>query len=90
MSPEDDVTSQKTVIISLISHKYDFTFPQGNAIFKTVFVAFFQGEQLKSRVKKVCVGFHASLYPCPSAATEREEMVKGVRTRLEDLNMVNI
>ncbi|KDR23260.1 V-type proton ATPase 116 kDa subunit a [Zootermopsis nevadensis] len=60
----------------------------GNQIYKTVFAAFFQGEQLKSRVKKVCTGFHASLYPCPSATTEREEMVKGVRTRLEDLNMV--
>jgi V-type H+-transporting ATPase subunit a len=55
-----------------------------------VFVAFFQGEQLKSRVKKVCTGFHASLYPCPSDVAEREEMVKGVRTRLEDLKMVKI
>jgi V-type H+-transporting ATPase subunit a len=53
-------------------------------------VAFFQGEQLKSRVKKVCIGYHASLYPCPSDVAEREEMVKGVRTRLEDLKMVNI
>lgn len=60
----------------------------GNEMIKTVFVAFFQGEQLKSRIKKVCSGFHASLYPCPSSASEREEMVKGVRTRLEDLNLV--
>lgn len=60
----------------------------GNPLYKTVFVAFFQGEQLKSRIKKVCTGYHASLYPCPSAHDEREDMVKGVRTRLEDLNMV--
>lgn len=60
----------------------------GNPLYKTVFVAFFQGEQLKSRIKKVCAGYHASLYPCPAAHEEREEMVKGVRTRLEDLNMV--
>ncbi|CAG4918975.1 unnamed protein product [Colias eurytheme] len=60
----------------------------GNEIYKTVFVAFFQGEQLKSRIKKVCTGFHASLYPCPPSNTERQDMVKGVRTRLEDLNMV--
>ncbi|KAJ9577354.1 hypothetical protein L9F63_006098, partial [Diploptera punctata] len=60
----------------------------GNEIFKTVFVAFFQGEQLKSRVKKVCIGFHATLYRCPNVYSEREEMVKGVRARLEDLNMV--
>lgn len=60
----------------------------GHPIYKTVFVAFFQGEQLKNRIKKVCTGFHASMYPCPSAHTEREEMVKGVRTRLEDLKLV--
>ncbi|XP_046963367.1 V-type proton ATPase 116 kDa subunit a 1 [Vanessa cardui] len=60
----------------------------GNEIYKTVFVAFFQGEQLKSRIKKVCSGFHASLYPCPPSNAERLDMVKGVRTRLEDLNMV--
>ncbi|GAB0096471.1 V-type proton ATPase subunit a [Sergentomyia squamirostris] len=60
----------------------------GNPLYKTVFVAFFQGEQLKSRIKKVCSGYHASLYPCPSGPDEREEMLKGVRTRLEDLNLV--
>ncbi|XP_076171994.1 V-type ATPase subunit a family protein Vha100-2 [Ptiloglossa arizonensis] len=60
----------------------------GNKIYKTAFVAFFQGEQLKSRIKKVCSGFHATLYPCPHSHSERDEMVKGVRTRLEDLNMV--
>ncbi|XP_011497363.1 PREDICTED: V-type proton ATPase 116 kDa subunit a isoform 1 isoform X2 [Ceratosolen solmsi marchali] len=60
----------------------------GNEIYKTAFVAFFQGEQLKSRIKKVCSGFHASLYPCPSSHGERMDMVKGVRTRLEDLNLV--
>ncbi|XP_070498169.1 V-type proton ATPase 116 kDa subunit a 1-like isoform X2 [Chironomus tepperi] len=60
----------------------------GNELYKTVFCAFFQGEQLKNRIKKVCTGFHASLYPCPSEAKERDEMLKGVLTRLEDLNMV--
>lgn len=65
-------------------------FIQGNEIYKTVFVAFFQGEQLKSRIKKVCAGFHASLYPCPNINAERLEMLKGVRTRLEDLNLVSI
>lgn len=59
-----------------------------NEIYKTVFVAFFQGEELKNRVQKVCSGFHASLYPCPSSVAERQEMLKGVRTRLEDLNLV--
>lgn len=31
----------------------------GNPLYKAVFVAFFQGEQLKSRIKKVCTGYHA-------------------------------
>lgn len=57
---------------------------------KTVFVAFFQGEQLKRRIEKVCAGFHASTYPCPSTSGERDEMLKGVRTRLEDLVLVKI
>ncbi|EZA48636.1 hypothetical protein DMN91_001368 [Ooceraea biroi] len=60
----------------------------GNQIYKTVFVAFFQGEQLKARIKKVCAGFHASLYPCPTSPTERQDMLKGVQTRLQDLNLV--
>lgn len=63
---------------------------QGNEIYKTAFVAFFQGEQLKTRIKKVCTGFHASLYPCPTSHAERQEMLKGVRTRLEDLKLVRI
>nr|XP_023024083.1 V-type proton ATPase 116 kDa subunit a [Leptinotarsa decemlineata] len=60
----------------------------GNEYHKTVFAAFFQGEQLKTRIKKVCSGYHASLYHCPNTITEREEMLRGVRTRLEDLNLV--
>lgn len=60
----------------------------GNPLYKTVFVAFFQGEQLKSRIKKVCTGYHASLYPCPNSQEERTDMLKGVCTRLEDLKMV--
>lgn len=61
---------------------------QGKETFKNVFVAFFQGDQLKSRVRKVCAGYHASLYPCPDNYDEREDMLKGVQVRLEDLNMV--
>uniref|UniRef100_A0A0A9YYC6 V-type proton ATPase subunit a n=2 Tax=Lygus hesperus TaxID=30085 RepID=A0A0A9YYC6_LYGHE len=60
----------------------------GNTRLKTVFVAFFQGEQLKSRVKKVCAGFHATMYPCPYSLNERLSMVNEVKTRLEDLTMV--
>ncbi|XP_025270283.1 V-type proton ATPase 116 kDa subunit a [Camponotus floridanus] len=59
-----------------------------NKIYKTAFVAFFQGEQLKTRIKKVCIGFRASLYDCPTSQAKRQEKLKAVRTQLADLNLV--
>jgi V-type H+-transporting ATPase subunit a len=53
-----------------------------------VFIIFFQGDQLKTRVKKICEGFRATLYPCPEAPADRREMAMGVMTRIEDLNTV--
>ncbi|XP_057276530.1 V-type proton ATPase 116 kDa subunit a 4 isoform X2 [Pezoporus wallicus] len=55
---------------------------------KNVFIIFYQGEQLKQKVKKICDGFHATVYPCPESVTERREMLDGVNTRIEDLNTV--
>jgi len=60
----------------------------GNTLYKTVFIIFFQGEELKTRVKKICDGFHASVYPCPESGSERREMLLGVNNRLEDLSTV--
>ncbi|KAH9629848.1 hypothetical protein HF086_011498 [Spodoptera exigua] len=55
-------------------------------VYKSVFIIFFQGDQLKTRVKKICEGFRATLYPCPEAPADRREMAMGVMTRIEDLN----
>ncbi|XP_068716024.1 V-type proton ATPase 116 kDa subunit a 1-like isoform X5 [Montipora foliosa] len=60
----------------------------GDHVNKCVFIIFFQGDQLKSRVKKICEGFRATLYPCPETAAERREMAIGVNTRIEDLQTV--
>ncbi|XP_048237584.1 V-type proton ATPase 116 kDa subunit a 1-like isoform X2 [Haliotis rufescens] len=60
----------------------------GDQVYKSVFIIFFQGDQLKSRVKKICEGFRATLYPCPETQAERREMAIGVMTRIEDLNTV--
>lgn len=60
----------------------------GNELNKIVFVAFSQGEQLLAKVKKVCTGYHATLYSSPSCPEERANMVKGVSTRLEDLKII--
>ena len=60
----------------------------GDQVRKSIFLLFFQGEELKSRVKKVCEGYHASIYPCPDSLVERREMLAGVEVRLEDLDRV--
>ncbi|XP_043216590.1 V-type proton ATPase 116 kDa subunit a1-like isoform X2 [Amphibalanus amphitrite] len=60
----------------------------GEMVNKNVYIAFFQGDQLKSRVKKISEGFRATVYPCPETPTERREMKTGVLTRIEDLNTV--
>ncbi|XP_067909301.1 V-type proton ATPase 116 kDa subunit a 1-like [Heterodontus francisci] len=57
-------------------------------ISKDVFIVFFQGEQFKSKVRKICDGFHATVYPCPETLHERMEMSVGVNMRIEDLHMV--
>ncbi|KAM3927121.1 V-type proton ATPase 116 kDa subunit a 4 [Leptodactylus fuscus] len=55
---------------------------------KNVFIIFYQGEQLKQKIKKMCEGFKATVYPCPESAAERRDMAADVNTRIEDLNAV--
>ncbi len=43
----------------------------GLGLHKTVFMVFFQGEALKAKVKKICEGYHATIYPCPERASDR-------------------
>ncbi|ELW68822.1 V-type proton ATPase 116 kDa subunit a isoform 4 [Tupaia chinensis] len=52
---------------------------------KNIFIIFYQGEQLRKKIEKICDGFRATIYPCPEAAAERREMLAGVNVRLEDL-----
>lgn len=60
----------------------------GREIYKNAFIAFYQGDQLNTKVKKICTGFHAHLYNCPRHHTERDDMLKGVINRLADLQTV--
>ncbi|GAB1597564.1 V-type proton ATPase 116 kDa subunit a-like [Argonauta hians] len=60
----------------------------GDEIRKNVFIVFYQGEQLKNRVRKICEGFHANVYPCPDTAQDRQETLSGVSNRLLDLKIV--
>lgn len=60
----------------------------GREVYKNAFIAFYQGDQLNTKVKKICTGFHASLYTCPRQHSERDDMLKGVISRLTDLQTV--
>ncbi|XP_069189056.1 V-type proton ATPase 116 kDa subunit a 1 isoform X2 [Procambarus clarkii] len=60
----------------------------GEAVHKVVFLIFFQGEQLKNKVKKICDGCRATTYPCPESKQDRQEMGQGVKGRLDDLSVV--
>ncbi|XP_069618937.1 V-type proton ATPase 116 kDa subunit a 4 [Ranitomeya imitator] len=55
---------------------------------KNVFIIFYQGDQLKQKIRKICEGFKATVYPCPESASERRDMAADVNTRIEDLNAV--
>ncbi|XP_068133441.1 V-type proton ATPase 116 kDa subunit a 4 isoform X2 [Hyperolius riggenbachi] len=55
---------------------------------KNVFIIFYQGDQLKQKIKKICEGFKATVYPCPESASERRDMAADVNVRIEDLNSV--
>merc|ERR1719158_2094880 len=60
----------------------------GHSLDKAVFIIFFQGDALRTRVKKICDGFHATVYPCPETTLERRDMLCEVETRLNDLQTV--
>lgn len=60
----------------------------GQELRKSVFIIFYQGEQLRSRVKKICESLRASIYPCPENPQERREVAMGVMTRIQDLEQV--
>lgn len=57
---EDPYTVRKRAIfevgILLLHLINDGVFLQGDRIYKSVFIIFFQGDQLKNRVKKICEG----------------------------------
>ncbi|CAG5124245.1 unnamed protein product, partial [Candidula unifasciata] len=60
----------------------------GDELHKCMFLVFFQGEQLRTRVKKVCEGMRGTIYPVPDTQKERTEMLIGVKTRIADLETV--
>ncbi|XP_058869868.1 V-type proton ATPase 116 kDa subunit a 1 isoform X2 [Acipenser ruthenus] len=60
----------------------------GEFVKKDVFIIFLQGEEFKGKIRKICEGFHATMYPCPASLYARMEMRTQVKLCIEDLNMV--
>ncbi|XP_058869882.1 V-type proton ATPase 116 kDa subunit a 1 isoform X4 [Acipenser ruthenus] len=59
----------------------------GEFVKKDVFIIFLQGEEFKGKIRKICEGFHATMYPCPASLYARMEMRTQVKLCIEDLNM---
>uniref|UniRef100_A0A8C8IYV2 V-type proton ATPase subunit a n=1 Tax=Oncorhynchus tshawytscha TaxID=74940 RepID=A0A8C8IYV2_ONCTS len=66
----------------------NFVLRHEDPVKKDVFVVFVQGDQIRGKIRKLCDGFHASMYPCPNNAYARKEMRTNVNTRIEDLRLV--
>ncbi|XP_071389181.1 V-type proton ATPase 116 kDa subunit a 2-like isoform X3 [Centroberyx affinis] len=53
-----------------------------------VFLISYWGEQIGQKVKKICDCYHCHLYPYPSNNEERNDVVEGLKTRIQDLHTV--
>ncbi|PSN32744.1 V-type proton ATPase 116 kDa subunit a isoform 4 [Blattella germanica] len=56
-----------------------------NPVFKSMFLIYFQGDELKGRVTKICNGFKATLYNCPENLEEREALQNTLTSRMKDI-----
>ena len=52
---------------------------------KEVFIAFYQGDQLHTKIKKICDAFHAVVHTFPDTLQERIRVKAGIETRIADL-----
>jgi V-type H+-transporting ATPase subunit a len=60
----------------------------GAELRKSVFVIFYQGEFVKSKISKICESFGANIYPVPDTQSSRRQLLDQTRVRLEDLQIV--
>ncbi|KAL6508863.1 V-type proton ATPase subunit a1 [Orobanche hederae] len=52
---------------------------------KTVFVVFFSGEQVRTKIFRICEAFGASCYPVAEDATKRRQIIRDVLSHLSEL-----
>ncbi|XP_010774959.1 V-type proton ATPase 116 kDa subunit a isoform 2 [Notothenia coriiceps] len=55
---------------------------------RVVFLISYWGDQIGQKVKKICDCYHCHLYPYPSSNEERNDVVEGLGTRIQDLHTV--
>ncbi|XP_041854932.1 V-type proton ATPase 116 kDa subunit a [Melanotaenia boesemani] len=60
----------------------------GESTKSVVFLISYWGDQIGQKVKKICDCYHCHLYPYPSSNEERDDVVEGLRTRIQDLHTV--
>uniref|UniRef100_A0A668A771 V-type proton ATPase subunit a n=1 Tax=Myripristis murdjan TaxID=586833 RepID=A0A668A771_9TELE len=53
-----------------------------------VFLISYWGDQIGQKVKKICDCYHCHLYPYPNSNEERNDVVEGLKTRIQDLHTV--
>ncbi|UYV80401.1 ATP6V0A1 [Cordylochernes scorpioides] len=71
-----------------IEEPFPSTEDETDLVYKNVFIIFFQGENLKLKIKKVCEAFGMTIYPCPDNPEERRDLLDGLNVRIEDLSTV--
>eukprot|EP01126_Amoeba_proteus_P061037 TRINITY_DN8152_c0_g2_i5.p1 TRINITY_DN8152_c0_g2~~TRINITY_DN8152_c0_g2_i5.p1 ORF type:complete len:853 (-),score=109.04 TRINITY_DN8152_c0_g2_i5:68-2626(-) len=60
----------------------------GQLSLKNVFIIFYQGERLGSKIRKICEAYSANLYPCPESSEERTELLDQVNTRIQEFKII--
>ncbi|CAG06270.1 unnamed protein product, partial [Tetraodon nigroviridis] len=60
----------------------------GEMVQWTVFLISYWGSQIGQKVKKICDCFHTQTFAYPESQTEREEILQGLQTRIEDIKSV--
>ncbi|XP_056390229.1 V-type proton ATPase 116 kDa subunit a 2 isoform X1 [Hyla sarda] len=53
-----------------------------------VFLISYWGDQIGQKVKKICDCYHCHMYPYPNSSEERQEIISGLNTRIQDLHAV--
>ncbi|XP_076878624.1 T cell immune regulator 1, ATPase H+ transporting V0 subunit a3b [Brachyhypopomus gauderio] len=60
----------------------------GEMVQWTVFLISYWGDQIGQKVKKICDCFHTQIFPYAESQAEREEVLSGLRSRIEDIQSV--